>query len=281
MMADILAGCYDSAQMRGLTAAILVATAWPLAIVVPQTQERAALVVRRFPAPEANQGVAVDRRFFYAIDNTAIGKYDKNTGLRAARWEDHSGRVTHLDSGVVIGSLLYCAHSNYPQTPMIGSIEIFDVERLEHTKSVPLPRLGSPTWVDQREGAWWVAFAHYSGKGGEPGKGPEATSLVRFDAGWLQNGAWSFPPAVVTKWGAMSSSGGTWTDGGHLYTTGHDAPELYVLDLPSSGRELELREIVRIESHGQGIATERGDRLLYSIQRTTREVLVSRLPPER
>ena len=39
--------------------------------------------LRRFKAAEANQGVAVDAEFFYAIDNHAIGKYRKDTG---ARW---------------------------------------------------------------------------------------------------------------------------------------------------------------------------------------------------
>ena len=33
-----------------------------------------------FPAPEAGQGVAVDGRFFYAIDDRSIAKYDKQTG---------------------------------------------------------------------------------------------------------------------------------------------------------------------------------------------------------
>ena len=76
----------------------------------------------------------------------------------------------------------------------------------------------------------------------------------------------------------MSSSGGTWVAGQGLYTTGYDARELYVLDLPVSGHELTLKAIVRFESAGQGIAIDRSDRLLYSIQRGTREVIVSKLP---
>jgi hypothetical protein len=39
-----------------------------------------------------------------------------------------------------------------------------------------------------------------------------------------------------------------------------------------------LRAIVPIESEGQGVAFDRSDGLLYSIQRRTREVLASRLP---
>jgi hypothetical protein len=76
----------------------------------------------------------------------------------------------------------------------------------------------------------------------------------------------------------MSSSGGAWVPGKGLYTTGHDARELYVLDLPASGHELTLEAIVPFESAGQGIAVDRTDQLLYSIQRSTREVIVSKLP---
>lgn len=102
--------------------------------------------------------------------------------------------------------------------------------------------------------------------------------LVRFDRGWRPQRAWSFPPAVVSRWEGMSSSGGTWAGKRRLYTTGHHAPELYVLDLPLSGRELTLRAIIPIESEGQGIALDRAEGRLYSIQRRTREVLVSELP---
>ena len=78
----------------------------------------------------------------------------------------------------------------------------------------------------------------------------------------------------------MSSSGGAWVAGKGLYTTGHDARELYVLDLPASGHELTLRAIVPFESEGQGIAVDGGDGLLYSIQSRTREVIVSKLAAE-
>ena len=53
-----------------------------------------------------------------------------------------------------------------------------------------------------------------------------------------------------------------------------------MLDLPASGHELTLKAIVPFESAGQGIAVDRGDQLLYSIQRKTREVIVSTLPAE-
>jgi hypothetical protein len=236
-------------------------------------------VVRRFHAAEANQAVAVDTDFFYAIDGAAIGKYDKRSGARVGGWNDSSGKITHLNSGVVVGGELYCAHSNYPETPMVSSLEVFETDRLSHIRSIPLPQgIGSATWVERGNDAWWVAFANYAGKGGEPGRGPETTKLVRFDREWHPQEEWTFPTAVVQRWNGMSSSGGVWVEGQGLYTTGHDARELYVLDLPASGHELTLEAIVPFESEGQGIAIDSSEGLLYSIQRRTREVIVSRLP---
>jgi len=238
-------------------------------------------VVRRFHAAEANQGVAVDARFFYAIDGSTIGKYDKRSGTRVGLWKDATGTIRHLNSGVVFGDELYCAHSNYPETPMHGSIEVFDTDRMAHSRSIRLPDgIGSATWVDRAADGWWVTFANYAGKGGESGKGPETTKLVRFDPRWEPRASWTFPAAVVTRWRGMSSAGGVWVPGRGLYTTGHDARELYVLDLPASGGELTLKAIMPLESEGQGIAVDVREGLLYSIQRRTREVLVSRLPSD-
>jgi hypothetical protein len=241
-----------------------------------------ATVVKRFDAPEANQAVAVDAVHFYAIGNSAIGQYEKATGRRVAGWKDETGHISHLNSGIVVDGELYCAHSNYPETPMVSSLEVFETDGMNHVRSIPLPEgIGSATWVDRADGAWWVTFANYAGKGGVAGRGPERTTLVKFDPRWQRQAAWTFPPAVIAKWGGMSSSGGAWLEGRALYTTGHDATELYVLTLPASGTELVLREIVPFESRGQGIAIDSSAGLLYSIQRSTHEVLVSRLPESR
>ena len=237
-------------------------------------------VVRRYPAPEARQAVAVDDEHFYAITSAAIGKYDKRTGERVAEWrEAPDGRIVHLNSGIVLNGELYCATSNYPQTPMSSSIEVFDTASLSHVRTIALPDgFGSATWIDRRDGQWWIAFAHYAGQGGIPGIGPEGTMLVRFDGSWEPQEAWTCPAEVVARWDGMSSSGGVWGPDGLLYTTGHHTPELYVLELPAEGSELVLREILTVESEGQGIAVDGKERLLYGIQRRTGEVLVSRLP---
>jgi hypothetical protein len=250
---------------------------------IPQTEDqrrRSVRLVRRFPAAEAHQAVAVDAEFFYAIGSASIGKYEKSSGQRIGGWEEKKGgRVRHLNSGIVIGRWLYCAHSNYPEIPMVNSIEVFDTARMTHLRSIPLPRgRGSATWVERVDNEWWVAFAHYAGKGGEPGKGPEATTLVRFSDGWRPLRIWSFPVHVVSRWDGMSSSGGVWTGGRRFYTSGHHAPELYVLAVPDAGRELTTVEILGMESEGQGLAWDPHEQLLYSIQRRTREVLVSDLP---
>ncbi len=64
-----------------------------------------AQVIRRFPAPEASQAVAVDGRFFYAIASAAIGKYEKTTGQPDRKWSgEPDGRIAHLNSGVVFGA---------------------------------------------------------------------------------------------------------------------------------------------------------------------------------
>jgi hypothetical protein len=267
-------------MMRVFPMAVLLVLLAMTAQCARETAPPAAQVVRRYAAVEANQGVAVDGQHFYAIDNAAIGKYEKSTGTRVARWAGTpAGAIAHLNGGTVHEGLLYCAHSNYPETPMVSSIEVFDTDRMTHVRSVPLPGgLGSATWVDRKDDTWWVTFAHYAGEGGEPGKGPAATSLVRFDRDWGQLGTWVFPRPVVARWGGMSSSGGAWADERRLYTTGHDARELYVLELPASGRELALAGTIAIESQGQGIAFDRPTGLLYSIQRQTREVLASKLP---
>jgi hypothetical protein len=185
----------------------------------------------------------------------------------------------HLNSGVLIGDRLYAAHSNYPDLPMVSSIEIFDANTLEHVGTHSFGIFaGSATWIDRRDGFWWVAFANYEGRGGEPAKGPAWTTLVKFDDGWRPAGGYVFPAEVVERFGTRSSSGGAWGPDGYLYATGHDAAEVYVLRLPRAGSVLELVETVPVEAEGQGIAWDRSDpQALYTIIKRERTVVVSRM----
>ncbi len=239
------------------------------------------LEIRRFQAAEARQAVAVDANHFYAIDNRAIGKYDKRTGERVARYEDsEGGEIRHLNSGVALDGRLYCAHSNYPGVPMLSSIEIFDTETLEHVESHSFGMLpGSVTWIDRRNGVWWVGFGNYEGSGGIPGRGTAWTEVALYDDRWRRVGGYGFPPEVLERFGTRSNSGSAFGPGGLLYATGHDEAELYVLRVPKAGATLELVAVLSVIAEGQGIAWDpSAPRVLYTILKSTREVVVSRLP---
>jgi hypothetical protein len=245
-----------------------------------QTEFAEVKTVRRYNAPEARQAVAVDAQHFYAITNAKIGKYLKSTGERVAGWEDKTGTITHLNSGVVVGKKLYCCGSNYPEIPMVGEVEIFDTESLKHvgTHSFGLDA-GSATWIDWRSNAWWVVFGHYNGKGGEPGRKNDQTVLVKYDREFRKLESWVFPRTVIDRWDGMTSSGGYWTSRGTLMTSGHHTPELYELRLPSAGSVLQLVRILKSECEGQGISADPKDpSAVWGIQRKTGEVLVGKLP---
>lgn len=240
-----------------------------------------AQVISRLPAPEANQGVAVDRRAIYAVDNTRIARYDRATGARLASFQGDPAKFAHMNSCAVIGADLVCAASNYPATPMQSQVEVFDPATLAHKRSVPLGRQpGSLTFVDRRDGAWWAGFANYDGRGGEPGRDHRFTTLVRFDDRWRPTGQWTFPPEVLARFAPRSASGGAFGPDGRLYVTGHDLPELYVLDVPAGGGVLKLVATIAIPVEGQAIAFDRSaEGVMFGIRRAHREVVGFRLPP--
>lgn len=240
-----------------------------------------AQTLSRLPAPEANQGVAVDRAYVYAIGNSEIGKYDRATGQRVAQWAGDPATFPHLNSCAVIGVELVCASSNYPATPMSSTVEVFDPVTMVHLRSTPLGRQpGSLTWIDRKDGAWWACFANYDERGGEPGRDHRFTTLLRFDDRWRVTGAWMFPKSVLARFKPRSSSGGAWGADGRLYVTGHDQPEVYVLDIPRIGNELKHVATIEVAVEGQAIAFDRTrPGVLYGISRAKREVVEMRLPP--
>ena len=236
--------------------------------------------VKRFNAPEARQGVAVDERYVYVVTNRAVAKYNKQTHRRLAHWEAPAEiPLIHLDSGVIFENRLYAGHSNYPELPMTSSVEIWDAESLEHVGSHSFGLAdGSCTWVDRYDGFWWVCFAHYDKRGGYPDKDVSWTTVVQYDDRWSRLAAWVFPPEVVRRFTPYSCSGGSWGPDGLLYCTGHDRPEIYVVRLPKSGSALELVEIIPVTMPGQGIAWDRSDPgILYGIVKRDRVVVVSRI----
>jgi hypothetical protein len=241
-----------------------------------------AAVIARWPAEEARQGVAADSRFFYPNGNNLIGKYDKKTGRRVARWEGPRARFPHMNSCVVDRGELVCAASNYPAVPMASVIEVFDTGTLKHLRSIALPPLpGSLTWIERRGTDWYGAFANYpEGRGGEAGRDHRWTRLVRFDPQFRATGSWLFPATVLDRFAPMSSSGGSWGTDGLLYVTGHDRPELYVLRLPEAGTVLDHIATIPLSTRGQAVTWDRSQaRVLWSLDRETKTVVATRIPP--
>ncbi|GAA4287962.1 hypothetical protein [Georgenia daeguensis] len=230
---------------------------------------------------DADQGIAVDRTYFYAIDNSEITKHERATGEPVLQFAGaDGGPVEHLDSGVVVSNKLYAAHSNYPEWPMESSIEVFDTRTMEHvgTHSFGIDR-GSLTWLDHHDGSWWAAFANYNrvmDGMDEPYGQTYNTQVVKLDDDFQVVQSWTIPKSILDKFELMSNSGGSWGPDGNLYLTGHDLPEAYVMALPEAGSELEWLGTVSLEGiEGQGIAWDRTDNTnpsLWGISRDNDEV---------
>jgi hypothetical protein len=231
--------------------------------------------IGEFAIPEANQGVGVDDRYFYAVDNRTIAKYDKKTGQLAGRWQGpKNGPIIHLDSAMLMDGKIYAAHSNYPQWPMTSSLEIWDANTLQHLGNHSFGiNWGSLTWADFYNGHWWMTFANYDVLYG-PDKTPYGhkvnTQMIKFTADFRYVASWVMPKALLDRFEAMSNSGGSWGPDGFLYLTGHDPAELYKVRLPSAGSVLELVEIIPMNIRGQGVAWDRSERgVIYGIVRAT------------
>lgn len=269
-------------MIRALLVAVLAAPA--LAQTPPQppapAQLPAATLVKRWQAPEARQGVAVDARHFYAIVNSRIGKYRKSDGVQVAQWSGDRIAIRHLNSCVVEGPELICANSNYPQTPMASSVEIFATSDLRHLRSIPLGmRGGSLTWVERRGGRWWAAFANYDAPRSDGGRTHRDTRIAIMNDDWAEVGGYILPDTVLAKLPPTSISGGSFGPDGLLYLTGHDAPELYVLRVPRQGPVLDHVATIPAALEGQAWAWDRSaPRTLYGITRKAGEVVVMTVP---
>lgn len=233
--------------------------------------------------PEANQGIGVDDRHFYAIDDRTIAKYTK-AGALVAKWEGaEDGPIIHLDSAVVLDGRIYCAHSNYRYFPMTSSIEVWDASTLEHIGSHSIGiRHGSLTWLDRHAGHFWGTFANYDRTGRLP-DGTETelpyggklnTLLVKFDRNWQTLESWIFPPELLDRFEQMSNSGGSWGPDGNLYLTGHDPAEVYKVRFQDAGSVIEVDEVISANIRGQGIAWDRSKPgVFYGIIRATDDEL--------
>ncbi len=239
--------------------------------------------IARFKADMARQGIAVDASHFYAVTDQGIAKHDKKTGQLVMEWKGpKDGPIIHLDSGAIVDGKLYAGHSNYPQEPMTSSVEIWDIATMQHvaTHSFGI-HLGSLTWIDRHDGAWWAVFANYSrvfGSSQRPYGHTYWTTLVKFDDSWRQLQGWTFPPAILKRAEPMSISGGSWGPDGLLYVTGHDHEEVYAVRPPKMGSVLEQVATYPIGGEGQGIAWDRADTgVLWMISRKNKEAIAMRL----
>lgn len=230
-----------------------------------------ARTLTKMEIPEADQGIAVDRDHFYAIDNTTIAKYDKASGKRVALWEgEEDGLFIHLDSGMVLDGKLYAAHSNYSDSPMTSSVEIFDTRTLKHigTHSFGID-WGSFTWLDRHDGYWWAGFANYNRvfDNNQLAYGNKYwTTVVKLDDNWQRLEAWTLPEGVLERFEDMSNSGGSWGPDGKLCLSGHDPAEVYVMELPKAGSVLQWVGTVELDIAGQGIAWDRSRKdVLYGL----------------
>jgi hypothetical protein len=237
-------------------------------------------ITKVYTVPAARQGVAVDADHFYVINNSTITKHDKKNGRLVTSWEDKDSVLNHMNSGIIIEGKLYCINSSYPELPMASSLEVFDPETLTHIDNHSFGILnGSATWIDKYNDFWYVAFAHYSGKGGVENKTNAWTELVKFDSLWRQTESWIFPNKLLEKFGNNSTSGGVILPDGKILCTGHDNFEIYLLEFPAKGFTLNWIDTFSVGSYGQGIALEKsgGSELIYGIIRNENKVVITNL----
>ena len=246
-----------------------------------------ATLVKTFDAPDARQGVAVDKQHFYAVNNSTISKYDKTSGNLVAQWPGQAqGNVLiHMDSLMAFEGRLYASHSNYPGFPMTSSVEVWDADTLQHVDSHSFGVLrGSLTWLDRHDGFWWGAFANYDTvqKGQLSAYGlTDRTQVVRFDDNFNVLEAWTLPLEILNRIRPMSNSGGSWGPDGYLYLTGHDHGEIYVTKSPQAGAVLRLVTTIEVPLvEGQGIAWDRAEpgRFLWGITKRDRKVIKLEMP---
>jgi hypothetical protein len=264
----------------------ITAAAGPAQTPAAEPQQLEAELLRTYDAFDANQGVAVDRSRFYAVDNRSITQHDRSTGeplLQVAGASD--GPLIHMDSGAVYHGRLYAAHSNYDESPMESSVEVFDARTLEHvgSQSFGIDR-GSLTWIDRYDGFWWAGFANYDvipdGQTMPYGQ-TDNTQVVKMNDDFQVVAAYTIPREILDRFRPMSNSGGSWGPDGRLWITGHDLGEAYVMEPSTAGSELRWIATVSLPGvEGQGIAWDlTGPRpTLWAIKRSTKQVLQFSVP---
>ena len=222
----------------------------------------------KLSAVEAHQAAAATPQHLFAITNSLVAKYDRESGKRL---QVSQGEATHLNSGFVWDGKLFCAHSNYPKTPELSEIKVVDLESMQLSTFKNFGDFGgSLTWAVHHNGSWWCNFAKY-------GDANSRTFLVQFDTDWKEQARWTYPLKLIKQLGKMSLSGGLWR-GNLLLVTGHDDGVIFRLRLPKQqDEELELVDQHRAPFTGQGIAIDPVNGGLVGIDRGRREIVMARL----
>jgi hypothetical protein len=249
--------------------------------VPPEVVQLTARTLRVYQAPEASQGVAAGLHHFFAVDNSVIAKYEIRTGRLIDRWIGASnGLIRHMNSCLANAGRLWCANSNYPETPMGSSIEVFDPATMKHVESYSLGMRdeGSLTWFDRYGMGWIAGFSHYDQNGGVPFKNHTFSSVVTFDDRWRRTGGWLLPSSTLERMAPYASSGGAIGPDGWLYLLGHDRPELYVVGRPAMGPVLSHIATVSLEAEGQAFSWAKSGRTIFAIDRRQRLVRTIEIP---
>ncbi len=207
---------------------------------------------RVYKVKEAQQGVAIDKRYFYAISNNSIGKYERKSGKGVLH---KKLPFKHLNGGKIINGDLVVVNNPAGQ-PEGNALIWLDPLTLEIIDIMKLPYLqGSLTWVDWAWDKWWICDAYYKKKAKD-------TTIYCFDQNWNLEGYWKLPKKVVESIEPYSLSGGAWF-GEYLCVTGHDKPEMYILQMPANRIHAKLLRTVQVCFDGQGFSFERGKGSVY------------------
>lgn len=173
----------------------------------------------------ATQAAAADEKCIYAISSTTVAKFARSSSKLLATATDSSTK--HLNSGFLDDGKLYCAHSNYPDTPHESDIRIYNPRSNSLTvfhRFIDPP--GSLVWCIRKNGHWWCCFAHYGEKN-------HRTVLIEYaeDGLTVEAQRFLFPKEVIADFDGMSGSGGIWF-GDSLLVSHHHFPVLYELKCP-------------------------------------------------
>jgi hypothetical protein len=246
-----------------------------------------ATLARSYDTFDAHQGVAVDKKYFYVVNNQTITKHDRASGKPLLQFVgDPDGPIIHMDSATVVGDRLYAATSDYDSLPETSSVEVFDTRTMKHvdTYSFGINR-GSLTWLDHHDGAWWGGFANYDeipDGTTEPYGQTINTQVVKLDNDFQVVEAWTIPNEILDRFRPMSNSGGSWGPDGRMWITGHDLDEAYVMEVPKAGSVLQWIATVTLPNvEGQAIAWDRStshNPTLWAIKRSTSQAFSFMVP---